>query len=373
MRVLPRYVVKDYLVIFLTTVAVFTFIMCLSSLVRVIDMVARGASAGLIFQIFLLNIPFALQFTVPMSALTAALLLVSRLSLDGEITAMRACGISLWQTVSPLLVASVGLSLMTLLLTNYFSPAARYRQRQAVLHLADEDPAALIEAGRFVRDFPNLLIYVGQKDGPRVRDVIIYEVGDRGNRRSIRAVEGTMATDASNRIFKIDLYDVRIEQPDKQHPLDPTQAKVLTAGHYPREIKLDEIFRRGPPRKKISDFLLHDLAAAIRDVRRAFPQLAARDLARQRMSLLVEANTRMALSLSCFAFTLLGIPLGLRSRRRESSIGVSISLGMMFIFYFFMAGAKALVSRPAWHPDLLVWLPVIVAEALGAVLIHRAR
>ena len=99
--------------------------------------------------------------------------------------------------------------------------------------------------------------------------------------------------------------------------------------------------------------------------------MKAEDVRRQKTAMLVEANNRMALSLSCFAFVLLGIPLGLRSRRRESSVGVGICLIAMFVFYFFMMIARSTTDKPELHPDLIVWIPVIAAEIAGLLLIRR--
>jgi lipopolysaccharide export system permease protein len=79
----------------------------------------------------------------------------------------------------------------------------------------------------------------------------------------------------------------------------------------------------------------------------------------------------LALSVSCFAFTLLGIPLGVRSRRKESSIGVLISLVLVFFFYFFIIVADALIGHPEFRPDLIIWIPVLLAEIVGAIMIRR--
>ena len=107
MRILHKYVVKDYLVTFALTLTVFTFVMCIVAMVKAIDLVARGISIFVFFQIFSYNIPYILMFSIPMSALTTVLLLFGRLSMDGEITAMRASGLSLWQIVSPLILISI--------------------------------------------------------------------------------------------------------------------------------------------------------------------------------------------------------------------------------------------------------------------------
>jgi len=91
------------------------------------------------------------------------------------------------------------------------------------------------------------------------------------------------------------------------------------------------------------------------------------------MNLVVEANKRLGLSVSCFAFTLLGIPLAMKSRRRESSVGIGVSLLLVFCFYFFIILAESLVGSPRWRPDLIIWFPIVFAECLGFFLIQRTN
>ncbi len=91
-----------------------------------------------------------------------------------------------------------------------------------------------------------------------------------------------------------------------------------------------------------------------------------------RMALLVEANTRLALSFSCYAFALLGCALGVKIHRKESSVGVAVTLTMIFIFYFFIIIADSLVGRPEFQPHLIVWFPFILGTGIGYHLLRKS-
>jgi len=101
--------------------------------------------------------------------------------------------------------------------------------------------------------------------------------------------------------------------------------------------------------------------------------LKAEDAIVHRMSLMVEASTRLALSLSCYAFVLLGAALGMKIHRKESSIGIAVSLLLVFVFYFFIIIADAMVNHPEFQPHLIVWIPFVASEIIGYVLIKRAN
>lgn len=373
MRVLHKYIVTDFLVIFFVTLSVITFVMCIGAAMKAIDYFARGVSGLVILKVFAYNIPFILTFGIPMSTLTGVLLFFGRMSYDGEVTAMKACGLSLWQIISPVVLLSIALSGVCAYLHGSVSPRSHYAQRVLLARAGMEEPVNLLEEGRFVREFPGVMVYVGRKDKNRVEDIVVYETGKDGVVRNIRAESGEIKTDRETRKLLIDLYNVQMYQPDKHFPLDPTKARHLSAQHYPVQIDVSDMLEGRTISKKTTNMTYPELVNAIRHLRATYPDLSDTDLLGQRMKLVLEINQRLALSISCFAFTLLGVPLGLKSRRKESSIGIGISLMLVFGFYFFIILADSLVGMPHWRPDLIQWIPVIMAEGLGFYLIRRAN
>lgn len=368
MRILTRYLVKDYLVTFGVTVAVFTFVMTLGAVIKAIDLLARGVAGGLILQFFALNIPFVLQFTIPMATMTTSLLLFTRLSLDGEITALKACGMSLWNIVTPLLWSALLLTAASLWLSGEVSPRCRFAQRSILTRLANTDPLALVEEGKFVRDFPGFLLYVGKRNGEMIEDIVIYELAENKVRGNVRAKSGRITVDPVNQKLRVDLYDARIDQSGARGSGSSKGPRSFSAAHYPRELDFKEVFRTGRKAKRNSDRTTGELVRGLRDPSPApSPDLERRE----KMGMVVEISVRAALSFGCFGFTLLGIPLGIRSRRKESSVGVGLSLGILFLFYFFMILARSMSKFPEWMPDLLVWFPLLVAQVAGWGLIRR--
>ena len=116
-----------------------------------------------------------------------------------------------------------------------------------------------------------------------------------------------------------------------------------------------------------------ELVDSIRHVRQAFPDIQEKNVPRMRAKMAVDANQRLALALSCFSFTLLGVPLGIRTHRKESSIGIAVALVLLFFFYLFIIISDALVDRPDWRPDLIPWIPVLGCQLIGFGLLHKNR
>ncbi|MGD9872654.1 MAG: LptF/LptG family permease [Kiritimatiellia bacterium] len=368
---LSKYIATDFLITFFMTLLIFTFVMCVGAMIKAIDLLARGVSAGIIIRVFLQNIPYILTFSIPISTLTASLLIFGRLSMDGELMAMKASGLTMWQIICPVVLLSIVLSAVCVYLNNYAAPRAHFGQRQLLRDVGVEEPVHLLEEGRFVQDFPGMMIYVGKKDRNKVKDVIVYEMDKHGIRRNVRAKSGEIRADEANKMLLIDLYEVRIDQPDPEDPMDIVKTRHLTAKHYPVQLDFAKLWQKDAIRKKMTDMTGPEIKAAIRNIREAFPTLKEKDVGKQRMKMLVTANKRLSLSISCFAFTLIAIPLGITSRRKESSAGVGISLLLMFVFYLFIIIADSLVGHPALHPDFIVWIPIIAAEIGGFMMIGR--
>ncbi|MBU0676525.1 MAG: LptF/LptG family permease [Verrucomicrobia bacterium] len=374
MGVLHNYISRDFLITFGMSVLILTFVMCVGAGVQAIDLLARGVSAGTILLFFLHNIPFMLMFTLPMSVLVGVLLLFSRLSLDGEITAMKSCGVSLWQIVSPLIMISIALCFLCFYISGWVAPHQSYARRTLLARIGIEDPTDLLEEGRFTREFPGMMVYVGKKDKDKVSDIVVYEMTDDGKvALNIRAKRGVLRPAEEEALLHIDLYDVRIDRPDEQDPLDPAKSQSVIAEHYPVTLDFSKLTSKGFVKKKAKDMTLPELIQGIRNVRALYPELAELDMVKHRTRMLVAANKRLTLSLSCFAFTLFGIPLGLRSRRKESSVGIAISLLIVFFYYLFTIAADSMVEHPDWRPDLILWFPVIAMEVVGFYLLFRNR
>lgn len=360
MRTLHTYLAKDFLIAFAMTLLIFTFVMYIGAVIRAVDLMARGVPGIVVFKVFAYNIPYILSFSIPISTLTAALLLFSRLSFDGEITAMRACGLGIRQVAAPVILLSVAMAFVCVYIHAEAAPNSHFERRNLLKEVGMRNPVELLEEGRHNHDFPGYSIYIGKKRGTRVENVWFSELGEGG--RTVRASSGTITVDEEDESFIVDLRgDVRIEQ---DH--------YISTDSYVERLPYGDLIKEGTVSKKERDFTLSELLTGITDIRVLYPDVVeAETLRRNRMRLMIEASTRLAMSFCCVAFAILGIPLGMKSRRKESSVGVGISLLVVFVFYFFVILAQSLDGHPEWRPDFLPWIPVFAAQFIGIALLRR--
>ena len=105
MRILRDYILKEFFHSFLISLVVFTFAFLIGNVIQIANLVInKGVSVVAVFKLLFFMIPWLLSFTFPMASLTSVILTFGRFSNDGELTAMRSSGVSLYRIAFPVLM-----------------------------------------------------------------------------------------------------------------------------------------------------------------------------------------------------------------------------------------------------------------------------
>jgi lipopolysaccharide export system permease protein len=375
LRKLSKYLLFDFLAIFGTAMLLITFAFSVGAIYKAIDIMAKGLPVAIVGKFFIYNLPYSLAYTIPISALFSTLLLFGRLSSDSEIYALKSGGLSLWQIAAPVLLAALGLVCVCLYINCVLYPQTTYANKKLLKSMGVEDPIKLLEEGRFIREFPGYMIYVGKKNGNRVRDLVVYEVDEDTDKisRTIRAGSGIISTVKEKNVLKIDLFDLRLEIPDADFPDDPSKTFYSSAKRYPIRINLDELMKADRVSKRAKHMSIFELVYKIRNYREEFSRLKPEDQEIERTELLIDAHQKICLAFGAFTFVLIAIPLGIKSHRKESSMGMLMSLGVMFVYYLFIIISDTLDESPQFYPWLIPWIPIVFGQVAGLILMRRAN
>jgi lipopolysaccharide export system permease protein len=375
LRKLTKYLLLDFVTVFANAILLITFAFSIGAIYKAIDILAKGLSIGLVGRFFLYNLPYSLAYTIPISALFSTLLLFGRLSSDSEVSAMKSGGLSLWQIASPILLVALVLVGVCMYNNCIIYPHTTYANKKLLKGMGVEDPIKLLEEGRFIREFPGYMIYVGKKNRNRVKDLVVYEV-DRDSGEitvTVRAESGILTADREKALLKIDLFDVRIEVPDPEHPDDAAKTRYVNARKYPIRIDINQLMGETHVDKSKKNMTIFELFYRIRNYKQEFHFLTPEQQEITRSRYLVEAHQKICLALGVFTFVIIAIPLGIRSHRKESSIGMLLSLGVMFVYYLFIILSDTFDSDPHLYPWLMPWIPIISGQIAGVLLIRRAN
>jgi len=366
MRTLHLYIIRQVLASTAVTVAVFTLVLLLGTVLRdLLDFVAAGhSSPWLLIRALALLIPFVLAFSLPIGLLTAALLVFGRFSADQELTAVRSAGISLVALVSPVIGLSMGMSVLCGIITLEVAPACRVAFKALRDSVFQQPLATLIPEGRFVDLGGNLTLYAQEVRGNALRDIQIS-----GTTNQIRG--GT-----SERIMNLDVW-----APEAEIVGGTNGIKLELILHLLQGLYLSpegwQGFVEAEHRHDLSRLGVSEPHAL------KFNEMTFRQLIRERRiraaqgidltPINVQLHRQVAFSFACVGFTLVGIPLGIRAHRRETNIGVGIALLLLLVYYSFVVLGQAMETRPGLHPELIFWIPNFLFQGIGAVLLWRAN
>lgn len=134
MKLIYRYITLELLTPLLFGVAAFTAIFIGTDLLfELIDYYNNyGVRILTLIQLFFLNIPAIAVYTIPMATLLGTIMGYGRLSGDGEITAMRSSGISIYKLVIPALFLGLLMTFVTIAVNELVVPQANYLNEQIV-------------------------------------------------------------------------------------------------------------------------------------------------------------------------------------------------------------------------------------------------
>lgn len=385
MKTLHGYLTREVIASLLMTVAVFTFVLLLGNFLKEILtlLVNRQATIGLVAEAVGLLIPFVWVFALPMAMLTATLLVFGRFSADQELTAVRASGISLLSLITPILLLSLLLCGLSGLVNLEVAPRCRVAYTNLLLKLGAELSHAQLPEGRYIKDFPGYIFYVGKNRRGNLQDVMILELEHGTNvTKKILAPRGRLQVDVPNKQILIQLFDAK--------SVMMSGDRVMLGASEILPLQFDLVPRKDARQPDIRDMTFAQLQDELRDLERRIslplsvtnvPDGTVRDKRRVREKHLkdltspvrVQMHRQVAFSFACFGFTLVGIPLGIRMHRRETNVGFAIALALLLIYYSFIFLGMGLSTRPEWAPHLIVWLPNFIFQAVGAVLLWRAN
>lgn len=365
MKLLSRYVLVECLRGTVLGIILFTFVLFLRNISKLFEPMVRGsATLGDVGYLFLLVLPPALTFTIPLGVLVGVMIGLGRMASDGEITAMRANGISARMLLRPVIGFAGMATLLTGLGTTYLTPAAIQETYRMLNRMVAEQLTAEIQPRIFEEQFPGMILYVGDVIPGQVvkwRNVFIADMRPPEER------EGTDPKDRGDGP-RITVARETIASPDIEHnriQLTLADGTTHETGEQPNEYyntafpRGDQILEAKPPdelRAKAYSEMYMD--ALYKDLDES---VEAR----------IEWHQRLALPFACILLCLLGVPLGVQTRRGGKSAAVVITVALAFLYYVGLVTAVGLARQESMPTGLAMWLPNILFGLSGLLMIFR--
>lgn len=376
-NLLHRYIFKQVVVATAFAVAIFVFVLVLGNVMReVLDLLASGRLDLITFlELLVLLIPGVVPYALPLGLLTAVLLVVGRFCAQREYTAMRSAGLSLWTLAAPILLAACLGVLLCLFINFEYAPSADRAFKSAIVNLARNDPLRLFQAGRDVREFPGYVVNIGGREGDDLADIWVWVLDEHGNpKQFVHARRGKIDYDHASDHLIITLQaasGLEYKAADPSNMADVTPSGVRS-DDFKVELPLRNLLSPVAAPFKLSLLTLGELLRQ-RDLNPPnIDNPTMKQKTQWRMDVQMQIQRNFAAAFSVLALSLFGLPLALRVGRSENFVNLAIALGLALGYYFLLFSLTLLRVHPEMRPDLLLWVPNILFEALGIFLLYRA-
>jgi lipopolysaccharide export system permease protein len=364
-RTLLRYLLVEEAIPFFVSLFVLTLVLFLGKTMRYTKLLfITGSGLADFGKLLLYLMPYLLAFTIPMATLMAILLAFARLAHDNELTAMKAAGISFYQTVPPVALLAGFAWFATLALSNFVLPHANSAFQRTVLEMARSRGELVLKERIFNDQFAGLVFFINSisPDGKHLREVFISDRRSPETKSSIIAEEGFVVHSPDGNRMTLRLLRGRIFRV----AAEMQSLQTIRFQHYDLNLNLDSFALGDKEFRKVERHL------TFTELRQAMAAAIVGSMEYNRLS--YEFHRRLSLPFACVVLGFLAAPLSVQSRTGSRLSGVVLGILLFLLYYVFVSGAKALGEGGSYPPAVGLWLPNVIFSMLAIVLwIKTAR
>lgn len=202
---------RQFGLLFVGTFFICQFVLMMQFLWQYIDtLIGKGLTLDIMAQFFwylgLMLVPQAL----PLAILLSSLITYGNLGESSELTAIKAAGISLFQSFRSLIIICVFISISSFVFQNNIGPASQRKITQLLIAMKQKSPELEIPEGVFYDGIPQTNVYVQHKDmnSGKLYGIMIYRMTESFEDAAIiLADSGMMQSTAEKKHLLLTLWN----------------------------------------------------------------------------------------------------------------------------------------------------------------------
>ena len=357
MRILDKYLLREYAWPLLYCFDVFAMLMIVIDLFGTLDeFIQNHARIGTVVHYYLILFPEMFVIIMPMALLLGLLFCLANLSKYNELVAMRVNGISLMRLAVPLLAIGAAATIAVFIVNELFVPHAHEKADALRASIKGRGQPDVLENFFFANTIDRRDWYARRFNTRRseMETVEVHGRKDNGNPDFDVYAERARWIDRQWHFFNADVYD---------HQAMPPVAHAAET-NFPA-------FKESPGRLAVEGKNPDDLTTG--ELRR---YIRTQRVANHRIGLAkyeVRLQARYSFPLTCLIVVLMGIPLGMRVSRSGPLLGVGTALTLVVVFYFLNNITLALGDGGRISPVVAARTTNAIFACVGSVLLYRAR
>ncbi|HTP70332.1 MAG TPA: LptF/LptG family permease [Dongiaceae bacterium] len=356
MRILDRYIAREVIRHALLGLVIFTFVLFVPKLVRLMEIFVRHTGSGSqIVTLFLCIIPSVLVFTIPMAVLIGVLLGLGRMSMDSEIIALTSLGISRRRILVPVgILAFLGTGL-TLAMSLWLAPNALRLGRNTEATLVTSQVSYLVQPRVFDEHFPHTVLYINDvsASGTHWNGVFLAEAGSESGSQITLAESAIVIAEPALGKLELHLNGGTTHEFSRDIP-DHYSLTSFGRSDWPIDVTTAAAFKQRAVINQERSYseLRNDNGPHWRDAR-------------------VELNQRFAFPAACFVFALIAVPLGAQPRRGGRAAGSLLAIVIISGYYLILVTGAGFARQGVVSPAIGVWAADVAVALVGLALFPR--
>ncbi len=353
MKILDKYIFRQFAKAFLFTSIAFVCLFILINMVEKLDeFMDKNLSLLEIARYYLLSIPSTILIISPVSALLSSILVAGRLSFSSELPAIRSAGVSMRQLLTPFLAGGTLILILNILNAWWIAPAAFTGKNAFEQHNFNKHPSEPLQNRNIhVLEPGDRIVSIGtlDLDCSTLSTVSIEEF--RGARLVSRTDADTMRYEPTHKVWLMQNASTRIFTGENE--------AFHFAGAKPLKLHLS-------PKSLAELNLQPDEMNIIRHYRYLAEKKGAGFSGLERS--MVKFHNKIALPFSSLIIILIGVPLSAKKKRGGLASEISITLFAGFLFLGLQKTSAILGYQGIISPMLAAWLPNILFLGVGYII-----
>lgn len=357
-RTLDRYLVREVLVPTMYCFDAFAMMWIVFDMFdNLPDFIEHKAGVGTVLWYYFVTLPSMIVNILPVSLLLGLLWCLANMSRSNEITAIRASGISILRTSTPLLVIGLAATLVVFAVNETFVPRSKERGDRIIDQLKGKSTGQVVRNFFHINPSQNRYWYAAQYDAVsfEMENPEVAELDDKGDETRVIYAESAHWHDNTWHFYGVRIVDRR-----------RTSHEIVTAArtNFPS-------LREKPSQFQVVTRTPEQLYT--RELRRYIRMLERAGRGGGLDQYRVEYHARFAFPWVCMLVVVIGVPLGMQTKKSGPMASIGSALLLVGGYYILTHISHAFGGSGIIPPIVAAWLSVTVLIVTGIVLFHRAR
>lgn len=358
MKTISSYFLKEFLRIFILTLAAFVLIyIFVDFLERIDNFLEARLPLSRVAYYYILSVPLFLFNVAPVAVLVSIMISLGLLARHNEIIAVKAAGISLHRVSIPLLGAGILISLLMFVISEMAIPYASVKTN-AIWNLEVEKKGKA-KSGQFKDVWfkgEGIIINFDFYDSNKnyLRGINLFRLNERfALYERIKAKEARLVKDG----WRFSDGLVKTYKEDGQLSLETFENADFKLGQLPENFTESQ---RAPQEMGFEE--LYYYARKVEDE------------GHDPTKYFVDLNFKIAYPFICLVMLLIGLPIVLwRERGGGIDVGIGAGVGLSFVYLVLLGLSRSLGYTGILYPALAAWLPNILFMLVGLFLFALIR